>query len=165
MAKLQYRRALQGKSAPEAAPIGDLRKHNENLAPPYLSRCRIGTHRGIHLLRHRRAWPRCLPPLPVAGHADALFWWRRDHLFFPRRYTSRATIAGCHSGIGAGRILAGAHGIDSNCVGVSGIASDALLGTKMNLGVADTLADLLLGLVGGVVMVLSNRIPPLSGAG
>lgn len=37
-------------------------------------------------------------------------------------------------------------------------ASDALLGTKMNLGVADTLADLLFGLLGGVVMVgLSRR--------
>lgn len=36
-------------------------------------------------------------------------------------------------------------------------ASDALLGTKMNLGVADTLADLLLGLVGGAVMVVLSR--------
>ncbi|CAN5236436.1 hypothetical protein BH11PSE11_BH11PSE11_16880 [soil metagenome] len=33
--------------------------------------------------------------------------------------------------------------------------SDVVLGTKMNLGVADTLSDLFFGLLGGVVVVLA----------
>jgi len=45
-------------------------------------------------------------------------------------------------------------------------ASDVLLGTKMNLGVADTLSDLFFGLSGGTVMVaiaacaLRFAVPP-----
>jgi len=41
-------------------------------------------------------------------------------------------------------------------------ASDFALGTKMNLGVSDTLSDLFFGLLGGTVMVLmASRIKPL----
>jgi len=41
-------------------------------------------------------------------------------------------------------------------------ASDFALGTKMNLGVSDTLSDLFFGSLGGTVMVLmASRIKPL----
>lgn len=39
-------------------------------------------------------------------------------------------------------------------------SSDVILGTKMNLGVSDTLSDLFFGLAGGIVMVAIAARPP-----
>jgi hypothetical protein len=104
----------------------------------------------------------------VARYAYPLLWWSGNHVFLPGCYYSFPTTTRLHSQLRLGCIpkciqlllSLGLTAITAVVWEFLEYSSDVALGTKMNLGVSDTLSDLFFGLLGGIVMlaVAANSI-------